>query len=547
MQRTKEFLETLFQGTRGYIELRTITNKGEVSQFFYPAKDIDRLISNLTNDYEGTFKDTNVYFGACPRNERKGKEGNIKEVNCFWADLDCNDQEERKERLEKLKKFKLSPSIVVCSGNGLHCYWLLKKPYLIKNNEDKLTAKGYLKGLAIALNGDKTFDLSRILRVPGTKNVKDPKNPLLVEVLEFNPAIRYTPSIFEEYKVKIEETTIPDIDTSMDNIPDRFWRVLEENTKLRTTWEGKRKNLKDDTRSGYDMSLATLLMPYDFSDSEVASILRASPSGKGKEAKPQYLNITIGKAKAEWEKRKKESLERQKEKSSKQKFNPRSYSEEILKENSLMFDRYKRFWIYDKEINIWRMDAELVLNSILRQRILGTDDYKRYCVNEIVADLQGLTFIREEPQEPGPHLIPFKNKIYDLKNNILLDYSADFFFINKLAVDIDAKNKECPTIDKIFKEIVDSDDIDTLYEIPSYCLYRAYPYPKIFILYGSGGNGKTAYLKVINKVLGRDNVSLVASNELQYNRFASSELFGKMLNVSGEMDYTILKNTSKLK
>lgn len=237
----------------------------------------------------------------------------------------------------------------------------------------------------------------------------------------------------------------------------------------------------------------------------------------------------------------------QKEKPSRIKFNPRPYSLEILSNNFLKYDEYKRFWIYDRTMGIWRDKAELILNSDLRKKILGDKDYKRYCVGEIIADLQGLTWIDEIPEEPEPYFIPLKNKIYDLKNNELLDYSPKYFFINKLATNINEENTECPTIDKIFGELVAPEDVITLYEIPAYCLYRGYPYPKIFILYGSGANGKGAYVQILTKLLGKGNISSATSEDLQSNRFASSQLFGKLLNVSGEMDYAILKKTSMLK
>lgn len=230
----------------------------------------------------------------------------------------------------------------------------------------------------------------------------------------------------------------------------------------------------------------------------------------------------------------------------KSKFNPRPYSEEILSEYQLKYDRYKRFWIYN-ESGIWEYRAELILNSILRKKILGNEHYKRYCVDEIIADLKGLAYTQELPQEPEPYLIPFNNKVYDIKNDRIIEYSFDYFFINKLPVDLNEKHRECPTIDRIFNELVAPEDVITLYEIIAYCLYRAYPYPKIFFLYGSGGNGKTAYTKILNRILGKENISLVSCNDLQNNRFASSQLFGKLCNLSGEMEYSMLKNTSVLK
>jgi len=233
--------------------------------------------------------------------------------------------------------------------------------------------------------------------------------------------------------------------------------------------------------------------------------------------------------------------------SGKKGFNPRPYSEEVLANHSLNYDEYRRFWIYDGDAGIWKGKAELRLKSILRKKILGTEHYKRYCVGEVVEHLKGLTFVDEQLEEPPAHLIPFENKIYDLESGKFLHYSPDYFFINKLAVRIDQNTTECPTIDKIFREMVRPQDVATLYEIAAYALYRGYPYQVLFILYGNGGNGKTAYVNILNRFLGTENMSFVGVADLQNNRFASSQLHGKLVNVSGEMDYTILKNTSRLK
>lgn len=234
-------------------------------------------------------------------------------------------------------------------------------------------------------------------------------------------------------------------------------------------------------------------------------------------------------------------------KPSKAKFNPRPYTEQLLNTHQMKYDNYERFWIYDSETGIWKDKAKLILNAILRQWILGEDDYKRYCVAEILEDIKGWVLVTEDPKEPEPWLIPFHNKVYNLKTDELEDHTPEYFFINKLAISINEEHRECPTIDKILRELVAPDDVITLYEMAAYCLYRGYPYPKLFILHGSGGNGKTVYTKMISRILGEENISLITSNDLQTNRFASSQLFRKFLNVSGEMDYNILKHTSRIK
>lgn len=294
-KKVKEFFHALFDETEGFIEVRAINNRGKVNQEFYPTGEIDQLVSHIIEEKRPHFKDTNIYYGVCPRYEKKGKERNVKQVNCLWVDLDCKGGKGRFETLKRLQEFELPPSIIVSSGNNFHCYWLLTRPYQIENDEDRLNAKGCLKGLALTLGGDMTFDLPRILRIPGTKNVKNPNNPLPVQILEFDNKRRYEFEEFEQFRVDIEETPVP-IDITLDKIPDRFRRILEENEKLKATWERRREDLRDETRSGYDMALANLLTRCEFSEGEIAAILTAAPYNQGKELVGQYLSHTIAKA-----------------------------------------------------------------------------------------------------------------------------------------------------------------------------------------------------------------------------------------------------------
>lgn len=311
----QRFFETLFEDTKGYIEIRTIDREGKVKQSWFEIEEIRRLLYELKKPY---YLRTNVYFGVCARDSQEGKEKNVKQVNCLWVDIDAKNIKEKEAIKKNLETFLPEPSIIVSSGNGYHCYWLLDKPEMVNNQEDINRLKGYNKGLVEELKADKGIDLSRVLRVPDTKNLKDPENILKVKIVKSDIEVRYSLKSLSRFFRKIEQPGIKELELdkkSLDIIPDRFWKILEENTRTKETWEGKRKDLKDNTKSGYDMSLASLLMPYNFKDNELLAILRESESGKGKKGSFPYLKLTIGKAKAQYEKRKnKEQLNRAKAK-----------------------------------------------------------------------------------------------------------------------------------------------------------------------------------------------------------------------------------------
>ncbi|MBA7655346.1 hypothetical protein ES703_63250 [subsurface metagenome] len=152
-----------------------------------------------------------------------------------------------------------------------------------------------------------------------------------------------------------------------------------------------------------------------------------------------------------------------------------------------------------------------------------------------------------EELTPPLNLIPFANCIYDIDTGKQIEYSPDYFFTTKLKVKYNPDCGGCPTIDRIFHELVREEDVITLYEIAAYSFHRAYPYPKIFFLYGSGGNGKSVYANILTRLVGKRNVATESSQSLQTNQFAGSNLEGKAINIATEMEYSILRNTEMLK
>ena len=140
-------------------------------------------------------KKKDVYFsvGLHPQQPPAGKRGASETVIAipgFWFDLDIKgDGHSQKklpssidEALDFLKSLSKQPSLIVNSGGGLHTYWLFEEPYRIidmdrreechnisKNFQDSIIEEGKDRGW----NLDNTSDLARILRLPGTWNLKE--------------------------------------------------------------------------------------------------------------------------------------------------------------------------------------------------------------------------------------------------------------------------------------------------------------------------------------------------------------------------------------
>lgn len=293
-----DFFKALFKKFSGYIEIRTIDTNYPVTSYWIPTTNMMKINSTLKNIDS---KKTNVYFGVCPRNVKEGKEINVNQLNCLWVDIDCKNEEEKNIKREEISNFSKSPSAVINSGHGLHCYWILDEPYSFKE-EERLDIKRIIKGLSMALGGDtKAHDLSRLLRVPGTYNIKNPDTPLEVKFEVFQPDTTYYLEDFEKYYIKdLQDVEIEKIEIHEVEISQRFYKMIEKNKELRDTWEGNRPDLEDKSRSGYDMALVHQLLNKGFDESEIYAVLGEYRYGKYNDGNSQYKRITIGKASASY-------------------------------------------------------------------------------------------------------------------------------------------------------------------------------------------------------------------------------------------------------
>lgn len=183
------------------LELRSLPSK---AQAFIRPGDIEaaeRFIRAHTQE--------NIYFGiASRRNAGDGSLENCGLLHVLFVDLDFKDTPGAEARA-KLTRFPFTPSIVVRSGGGLHCYWILKEPFDLQDSEDRKRVKNLLRRLALALGGDmNAAEPARILRIPGTLNHKPEygtPRPVLIEA--FNPTRTYNPSDFDDVLPEEPEPT----------------------------------------------------------------------------------------------------------------------------------------------------------------------------------------------------------------------------------------------------------------------------------------------------------------------------------------------------
>ena len=231
------------------------------------------------------------------------------------------------------------------------------------------------------------------------------------------------------------------------------------------------------------------------------------------------------------------------------KFYPRPFTDILMSKYSFWWPGEKEplYW-FDSESGLWREDGQSLVESQLRTSLDALPDVqkKRYVIDEIVADVKGCSWKGKPLPEPDVNLIPCANGVFDLRSKRLRNYLADDYFTWKLPWNYnpDALSE---VVVPLIESFLPKDETTTLYELMAYCLYRAYPYQKIFILYGRGSNGKSLFARMLEHLLGVENISHTSMKEIQRSGFAASELYHKLANICGELEYNEIEDTRLLK
>jgi len=212
---------------------------------------------------------------------------------------------------------------------------------------------------------------------------------------------------------------------------------------------------------------------------------------------------------------------------------------------------------YDEEKGVYRENGEVVVKELCEQlwtnrKIL--EHFKpaklkkltTHFVNEVINTIKRRTYVSNSEFDKDPYIINVRNGLLDIRTGELKPHSPDY--LSRIQINAEYNpDAKCPNIDKFISEIVPEKYRRLLYQIAAYCLIPDYRYQKAFMLVGSGDNGKSTYLDLLTIFLGEENVSHVSLQNLTDNRFAASQLMGKLANIYADIPSTRLYSTGLFK
>ena len=277
-------------------------------------------------------------------NAKYKKDHQLAAMSCLWADIDIQHELHAKRdrlppdqgaALQIIEELPYQPTVINHTGHGLQAFWVFEQPWIFKDRaEQELAARiarwwdKKIKATCRAhgWTTDSVWDVTRVMRIPGFTNWKDPENPKPVITvvadgprMDLKQLLKQVPEMTDENDLeepepagasnkKASQEPKPDGSASKwaytmgaDAKPpqDKLLAMLDNLPDFRATWELRRKDFtNDNSPSAYDMSLASQAAGAGWTNQEIINLLIAFRVKHGLPLKlrQNYFRPTLAKA-----------------------------------------------------------------------------------------------------------------------------------------------------------------------------------------------------------------------------------------------------------
>jgi putative DNA primase/helicase len=170
-------------------------------------------------------------------------------------------------------------------------------------------------------------------------------------------------------------------------------------------------------------------------------------------------------------------------------------------------------------------------------------------VKEVTAQIKIQTMIDIYDINSERHLINLNNGIFDTKVWKFKEHDPRFLSTIRIPIMYDP-DARCPVINRFLDDVVSSDGKQTLLEWAGLMLILEVKFEKAMMLCGSGANGKSTFLNLLNALIGEKNATAIPLQKLideKNNKFVVAHLFEKLMNVCADIPSTTIHNSDMFK
>ncbi|MCK5682062.1 hypothetical protein KAI46_14750, partial [bacterium] len=494
------------------------------------------------------------------------------------------------EALSVIKDLKLQPTMICHSGGGFHAYWVLVSPVSVQEYGIEFL-ESINTGIITTCKGDKgTQDLGRILRVPGSLNMKvqaDDGSYRQASIVDVNGRY-YQLDEMDVFLPQTETQNYEDLDrlgftvkpesvcnqvspkeseavaaVIQPSIPININQLNISQRVKKMITDGHDSKSIYSTRSESDLAATLGMISNGIHPVVIHEIFKTYKIGEKYREHPdpaQYLNYTIARAQqfvGLTDQQKEDPLfisGSVKVINNDLMLDTLNFQEYICRRENIVFHAdeecfYRFNEKYFEKIHQQKVNKICQKSLTVYRRLFKNAKFKEFLHfatgdNQICGD-NNIDFAKMVTHQK--RYLTFENCNFDLYSGDTIPHSANIFTTAKLDYNFQ-DFIDCPRWKEFINEIFygDVDMAQFVQECVGYVFYTAIPIPALFLFVGGGANGKSVFLDVLGALVGESNVASIALHKLNDERYIPL-LENKFINICAEtpnrklLDLDVLK------
>lgn len=210
-----------------------------------------------------------------------------------------------------------------------------------------------------------------------------------------------------------------------------------------------------------------------------------------------------------------------------------------VKKDNLTGDLY----YYDNVKQVYDKNPDYLYSYITK----NYSSLKEYQRKEVIQFINYYLYEDSISMNNNPYTIVFNNGILDIRDMSLKPMSPDYNESIKIGFNF-SKYAYSETVDEFFNNISckDNEVKSLLFEAIGYALLKTSELQTTFTLVGSGRNGKSTYLDLLKKIVGRGNFTSISYKDLA-NNFRAADLLDKLCSIADDISAQPLNDSDLYK
>ena len=200
------------------------------------------------------------------------------------------------------------------------------------------------------------------------------------------------------------------------------------------------------------------------------------------------------------------------------------------------------------ENGIYRFGGEVLIEEMAESLVSQYTTCTTSIRVEITNSIRSRTYVDREAFDADVNILNVKNGLYNIHDGTFTPHNPSY--ASRIQLNVEYHPGIAPKRFVSFMEEIlpDIEDRTMVYEMFGAILVsRILDLQKICVFVGDGANGKSTLLKTMTDIIGVKNCSFRSMHSLIYNRFAASDLDGKLANIYADISADEMKNIGLIK